>query len=244
MSYANWNPTQFYLIGDIVQRNNVDYQAVANNYDSQPPSANWSVYSTGGVASVTAGTAISITGTATNPIVNNTAPATLSKAFQVIQIDSVPSAGTNPTPPTAVLDILAINYTPSLFNTSLATGTPSGTWKLDFSGLTFTLDRNVPATNGENNIYIEFVDNGTAGGPYTYSPTDRLIRTQRDPATPQTMVNPMTINLGSIIFDVGAARATGMRTITNIAITNDTNGDLQFNSMTDVYAEYYPNGVQ
>lgn len=244
MSYANWIPTAFYLVGDIVQHNGTDYQATADNYNDAPPSASWSVFSSGGVASVTAGTAITITGTATNPIVNNTAPSTLTKAFGVIQIDSVPSAGTNPIPPTSILDILAIQYTPSLFNTSLTTGTPSGYWKVDLSGLTFTLLRNVPTTNGDNNIYIDFIDNATAGGPYIYSPDDRLIRLQREDIPNATPTNPMTLNLGSIIIDVGAARSTGLRTIDTIRITNATSGDLQFNSMTDVYAEYYPNGVQ
>jgi len=245
MSYANWNPTQFYLIGDIVNRNGTDYQATANNYDDAPPSASWSVYAGGGVASVTAGTAISITGTATNPIVNNTAPATLSKAFQVIQIGAVPAAGNNPVLTTAVLDILAIQYTPSLFNTSLTTGTPSGYWKVDLSGLTFTLLTDVPTPTDTNRIYVEFVDNVTAGGPYLYSPVDRQVLTQRnDPPNNSTIAVPLNLNLGSFIIDVAAARATGLRSIDVIRITNDTSGTLQFNAMTDVYAEYYPNGVQ
>ena len=36
MSYANWNPTAFYLINDIVYDGNEDYIALANNYNVQP----------------------------------------------------------------------------------------------------------------------------------------------------------------------------------------------------------------
>lgn len=45
MSFANWNPTAYYLVGDIVQRAGVDYIATANNHDDPPPSANWATYS-------------------------------------------------------------------------------------------------------------------------------------------------------------------------------------------------------
>ena len=39
MSYANWNPTQFYLVDDIVIYNGEDYQALADNTNTIPSGA-------------------------------------------------------------------------------------------------------------------------------------------------------------------------------------------------------------
>jgi len=48
MSYANWSPTAFYLVGDYVYNLSGDYYyAVADNYNDPPPSASWVLVTTG-----------------------------------------------------------------------------------------------------------------------------------------------------------------------------------------------------
>lgn len=75
MSYALWNPTAYYLIDDEVLHLGSLYKSIADNFDSEPPSANWVLIPPiGGVNSVVAGSNVTITGTPSNPVVNAIIP--------------------------------------------------------------------------------------------------------------------------------------------------------------------------
>jgi len=75
MSYALWNPTAFYLINDEVLHLGSIYRAIADNFDSEPPSVNWVlVPPVGGINSVVAGSNVTITGSPNNPVVNAIIP--------------------------------------------------------------------------------------------------------------------------------------------------------------------------
>jgi hypothetical protein len=77
MSYANWSPTSFYLVGDYVYNLSGDYYyAVADNYNSPPPSAPWVLVTTGtfapSYAEFTSSTTQPITAMIELPITNDT----------------------------------------------------------------------------------------------------------------------------------------------------------------------------
>lgn len=78
MSIANWNAITQYLLGDQVYDGSADYYvAVADNLDSPPPSANWTlVPSGGGITSLNGLTdpAMSITSTDTSVLIIPVAP--------------------------------------------------------------------------------------------------------------------------------------------------------------------------
>ena len=74
--YPVWNPSAFYTTGEIVSYLGTLYQALQLTSGDVPPSSPsfWTPVGGGGgvVSSVSAGTGISITGTPTNPVVNQT----------------------------------------------------------------------------------------------------------------------------------------------------------------------------
>jgi len=144
----------------------------------------------------------------------------------------IPSASTGAVP-------WVLTPAPSLFADYLANGAPDalGAWRLDFSGWSFRVD----ATGLNNSAYIQFVDNTTIGGPYTYSPTGR--RNQQTISSTEPPYYNLNFGNGPI-FDVATARATGMRTIDAVEIVNSTSGNMILDSWTDVYGLYLPNGVQ
>jgi hypothetical protein len=74
MVYAEWSPTTYYVIGDIVQYLANVYEAIANNNNKDPPTfpAFWTqIGGTGAVSAITAGAGISVNNALpTNPVVS------------------------------------------------------------------------------------------------------------------------------------------------------------------------------
>jgi hypothetical protein len=193
-----------------------------------------------GVVQVSPGTGISITGTANIPIINSlTTPPTVSQVFSSINtsVDSV----SVPAPPsgTAILFTIA---TAGLFFQQLqfsGTPTPNGIWLLDMGNHITSLSFTPPNIGIARTLQVSFVDTLTSGGPYSYQPL--LSPNQFYGAN---SVNPATSSLGVFPFDITIARATGMRTISEIRIANNTLGTLDIVSYGSVFATYYPSGLQ
>jgi len=194
-----------------------------------------------GVVQVSAGTGISITGTANIPIINSlTTPPTVSQVFS--STTTVVDSASVPAPPSGTAIIFALIVSSSLFFQQLQTSgtpTPNGIWLLDMGNHITSLSSFTPPLGLARTLQVSFVDTLTAGGPYSYQPL--LSPNQFYGAT---SVNPATSSLGVFPFDITIARATGMRTISEIRIANNTLGTLDIVSYGSVFATYYPSGLQ
>jgi hypothetical protein len=194
--------------------------------------------SNNGILGITAGTGLSSTGGQTPTL------SVSSSGLPKLSVATVYSlSGTLMTPdpaPQGVVGVLPFVLVSPLnaFGTDLATGVadPNGTWILDLTKWTFAIT-GVQA-GATNNIAYSFVDTATAGGPYTYSPAySQFIRTNIGASL------PYSLNLGQCTFEIAAARATGMRTINEIHVLNNTGATMEFDGAGDVLCSYYANGV-
>ncbi len=105
-------------------------------------------------------------------------------------------------------------------------------WLLDFSSWTGHIDSLVSSTTGS--IDIQFEDNNTSGGPYTYSIS--IIKTNNNSASGA----PLYFNLGQVRFDIGVARSNGLRVLTDIKIINNANANqLYIDSFGSVVGIYF-----
>jgi len=136
-------------------------------------------------------------------------------------------------------------FTPpsSIFADYVANGAPTaeGVFMIDLSPLSclFAFTQTSPQVVG-NAFTITYRDSTTVGGPYTYTsatfPSNYFLT--------QGQGYPLQAFLGQSYFNVADARATGMRTVTLIVITNNTNAPLVISASGALYAVYYPNGVE
>ena len=191
-----------------------------------------------GILGITAGSGLSSTGGQTPTLAVSTS--LQPKISQIFYQLNVPAGLTpSPVPPTSTGSIVVILNSPTMFATQLATtGTPdpNGSWLIDLSSWNFILTTTPVGLN--RIITFTFVDNTTAGGPFTYSPNvGGIVRFQIGANVP-------SFNLGQVVFDMNVARGTGMRTIDEIVVNNTTGADLYMGGWNDVIATYYPQGVQ
>lgn len=193
-----------------------------------------------GLTAANAGAGVSIGGTPTAPLISVSATQPiLSNIFAAINIVPVPASV--PCPAGGTLVYATILSGPSLFNTQLATTgspDPNGIWLVDMANFDVYL-YGPPAIGLARNLSISFVDTATTGGPYSYIPTGTST-IQFYPNQPL----PINTDMGSFVFDITAARVAGLRTITEVHIFNNTNATLVPQGWGNVYASYYPNGVQ
>lgn len=184
-----------------------------------------------GVLSVGAGAGIAIGGTAQNPTITLTAtvsPPIISQ-FQTSTFGSIAPATTGGAvclvQPTSVLYDHLLNGSPD----------PNGLWVLDMTNVCFYVT--APA-GGTNSLTVGIEDISTLGGPYTYTGVPGTGTIQLDGNPPQFF------SMGKFYLDVASARATGLRELNQILVSNDTGGTLTNTSWGGVIASYYPNGIQ
>lgn len=191
--------------------------------------------SNAGILSITAGSGLTSTG-GQNPTLSLSTAGTSQLSLIVSPNNIAADPTTYPTPAGGTLNYAWNVNSPTLFTTQLASGAPANSvWLLDMSS--FVVYLYGPPTIGLNrNIAITFIDNTTPGGPYGYSPN----------ATIQYMPNtifPIYSDCGVMAFDIGQARAQGLRVITNVTIFNNTNATMEPNGWGNIFATYFPNGL-
>jgi len=194
--------------------------------------------SNNGILGITAGTGLSSTG-GQNPTLSVSSSGlpklSLATVYTISGTGMTPS--TVPQGGTGVLPFILVSPS-NAFGTDLATGVadPNGTWILDLTKWTFAITGT--QVGPTFNTAYAFVDTTTAGGPYTYSPNyGQFIR---------NFINatlPFDFNLGQCEFVIPTARATGMRTIDEIHVFNNSGANMEFECAGDVFCFYYANGV-
>lgn len=196
------------------------------------PSANQPTITNSGVLSITGGTGITVSGPAQTPTIS----ANVGVADPVATLIPLASVFL-PIPAGATgANVVALSPTSLLYD-HLANGSPdpNGTWILDLGSYCFY--DNAPA-GGTNSITVAIEDNTTVGGPYTYAGIA---------GTGITQLNgfpPYFLSLGKFYLEVAAARATGLRLLNAILVSNDTGGVLDNTASGVITATYYPNGIQ
>lgn len=191
-----------------------------------------------GILGITAGTGLSSTG-GQNPTLSVSSSGlpklslatTYTLSGTAMTPDPVPQGGTGSLPFILVSPLNA-------FGTDLANGVtdPNGTWVLDLTKWTFSIT-GVQAGPTNNTVYA-FVDTTTAGGPYVYNPDNGQFTNNFISAT-----LPFDFNLGQCSVVIPTARGTGMRTIDEIQIFNNSGANMEFKCAGDVLCSYYANGV-
>jgi hypothetical protein len=194
--------------------------------------------SNNGILGITAGTGLSSTGGQTPTL--SVSSSGLPK-LSIATVYSISGTAMTPDPaPQGVVGVLPFVLVSPLnaFGTDLATGVadPNGTWILDLTKWTFAIT-GVQAGATFNTAYA-FVDTTTVGGPYTYNPAYGAYIRNFISAT-----LPFDFNLGQCEFVIPTARATGMRTIDEIHVLNNSGADMEFKCAGDVLCSYYANGV-
>jgi len=151
----------------------------------------------------------------------------------------------NPVPSGIIGDFVPVATPPtSLFKTYLANGPPAAdtnpTFLINYSNINLLAAPPVnPIVPPDEYVLLQYEDNVTAGGPYTYTPAGPF------PLVFSPSANyPFVAALGQSLFDVTAARATGMRAVDTIKFNNFTRVSLEYAAVGAVYAVYYPNGLQ
>lgn len=199
---------------------------------SPVPAPNQPTIVNSGVVSITGGTGITISGPASTPTIS----ANLSVADPIVSIIPT-SAVFLPIAPASTGSIpLAINPA-SLLAQHILNGSPdpNGLWILDCSTYSFY---NFAPAGGTNSVVVAIEDTSTGGGPYTYAGVA---------GTGTIVLNgspPYFSSLGKFYLDVAACRATGVRVLDNLLLSNDTGGNLDNTSAGVICATYYPNGIQ
>ena len=118
---------------------------------------------------------------------------------------------------------------------------PNSIWRFDLTKLNVQLGINKPSVPLDNCTYT-FVDNTTAGGPYTYLP--EVNSSDIEWVSLPSASLPYQANLGMAIVNVANFRATGARTIDEIHIFNNTPGQISMVSKGEVLCDFFPNGLQ
>jgi hypothetical protein len=198
---------------------------------------NPTIANTGVLTVAPADSSIIITGTAQNPILQSDTP-----------IISLLSASTNYSGQPAIQPgttgtIPLFGVPGNLFATYVSTGAPNpnGVFMLDMTTISFMFNSVGGNTTVVSSPYsISFADTITAGGPYFY--TSATFPANYWLSLGQTY--PITAFLGQVYFNVAAARATGMRIVSSIRITNGTNAPMVLTSSGGMFAVYYPNGIE
>jgi len=137
---------------------------------------------------------------------------------------------------------LAINTSAGgLFAQYLLNGAPNpqGAFLIDFTSLSLNF---IQGTSQVTNapFSLNYRDTITAGGPYTY--TSATFPSNYFLSLGQTY--PLQASLSQSFFSVAEARATGMRAVTQIQLTNGTNANMTVATSGGFFAVYYPNGVE
>ena len=196
------------------------------------PSANQPTIANTGVISITAGSGITISGPTQTPTISATASAAdpLASAITVGGVfpSAIPAGSTGSTAvivsPTSQLALQLANGSPD----------PNGTWVLDITSYCFNL---TAPSGGSMTITTGIEDTTTGGGPYTYTGIAGT-------GTTYVGTPPLYFSVNKIYIDVAAARATGLRVLDTLLVSNDTGGDLQNTSVGLITATYFPNGIQ
>ena len=187
-----------------------------------------------GVLSVTAGTGISVTGTAQNPVINSSAvsPILSRFVFSNIPIGSLPQN----LPATGSYNFIFGNF--GFFATSFATGTadPNGCWVVDLSGIVF---QNLSGSAMSSSASFTFQVQDNSGAVYTIDPFvdggEVLV------AYPNTTV----VTLPRMVFPLSTMRSAGITNPKYFIINNGGDQDFKITAIsTTFFPIYYPNGIQ
>jgi len=132
---------------------------------------------------------------------------------------------------------------PNIFNEYLANGSPDplGVFMIDLSSLNFINGFN-GVMGAQRTVSLAFQQVGNPPTPTkTYTSTTYLNQVLLSVGT----FDNSSFNFGKVYFNVAEARAAGLTTINSFLITNGlTGGGLINTSVGNVYAEYYPNGLE
>jgi hypothetical protein len=227
-----------------------------------------------GVLSFTAGTGLANTGTATNPVVDNTGilsitagtgiastggqnptlSATIFPRLSRIVVFNVGFFGANP------MDTITSGPPNNITISQCGLGTkigqdfangvpdPDGTWLVDFSPLKFI---NIAgAFTPPASLTITLVDSSTGGGPYSYLMSNAeggsVLALAQTPANGSGIAgNAQPFGFGLVAFNINAIRASGLRQLNEIHITNNTGGIWWVcTNPNALFAQYYPLGVE
>jgi hypothetical protein len=215
-----------------------------------------------GVATLTEGDGILITGPPQTPTVTNNGVLTVASGDGTITIDdtdpqnpivigntntltivyqSTSATGSGTINPLSFGTFAFSQAVGTIFENYLANGAPeaTGVFMIDLASITFSLIGN-GTVGAQNEIVIDFLDTVTPGGPYTY--TSAIYLNQF--IVPTGTAFPVALNLGQVYFNVDDARTVGVRKLTAWRITNGTNGALHNSSYGSAYAQYFPLGLQ
>jgi len=198
---------------------------------------NPTIANTGVLTVAPADSSIIITGTPQNPILQSDTP-----------IISLFSATTNYSgqPPiasgtTGTLPLFGVPG--NLFSTYMLNGAPNpnGVFMIDMTTISYMFNLVPGSPTVTSSAYsISFEDSVTVGGPYFYTsgtfPSNYWLSLGQS--------YPITAFLGQVYLEVAAARATGMRAVNVIRVTNGTNAPMVLTSSGGVFAVYYPNGIE
>lgn len=191
-----------------------------------------------GILGITAGTGLSSTG-GQNPTLSVSSSGlpklSLATSYQLSGVAMTPDPV-----PTGNSGLLPFGLPAPLnaFGNDLRNGVPdpNGTWVLDLTKWIFAITGVQVGPN--SNISYSFLDNTTAGGPYAYTPQ------YGDYVQLFITANlPYDFNLGQCAINIPLARATGMRTIDQIRIFNNSGANMEFKCSGDVLCTYYANGI-
>lgn len=211
-----------------------------------------------GVAVLTPGPGISLTGPTTSPTIANTGVLSVASGDSSITVDNtdpqnpIISGNTNTFTlaygAAGFIGSLVINplaggvftFTPTvgtIFEDYFANGPPepTGIFMLDLTSISFNITGN--GTIGASNELLVALVNST-GNAYVssiylntfYIPTGRAF--------------PISGNFGQFYIDITAARAAGVTAPTGIRVINNTNGALALSTYGNGYAQYFPLGLQ
>jgi hypothetical protein len=211
-------------------------------------SGNISIANTG-VLSVTAADTSVIVTPGQNPTIRSAIP----KISALGQSITLSACSPNPLPfknlpadPPTVAQTPLIGYGPTIFSQYLANGTPAsepnGGFLLNFSGTQILCTAVAPWVLITTYIYLRLADTTTPGGPYyydNYAFGGSGAQTGIANTTP-----PFVVSLGNLYVPIAAARAAGVRQVDFIELVNDSAYQLEFFSGNQIFAQYYPLGLQ
>jgi hypothetical protein len=192
-----------------------------------------------GVLSVAAADAtITVTGTAQDPTISALVPSiSLVTAGQSLDpIGATINAGASGTVP-------FVQYAlPSVFNDYLANGAPNpnGIFMIDLSSLNFRFNY-AGAVGDQRTISLAFqYIVGSPPSTVTYTSATFL----NEIVLTANTTDAAYFNFGKVYFNVADARTAGLTAINGFLITNGTIGTVTNVASGNVYAEYYPSGLE
>jgi hypothetical protein len=252
--------------GDItIQNNGVRTLSVGAGLTVNSPTGDVLLTNTG-VASVKPGQGIEIIGPTSSPQINNvgvlsiapadgtitvggtiqdvTLSATVSRISYLYLSGSFAGGGFN-VPPNGTG---TLTYTqpaaPNLVTTLMLNGdtdNPNSIFIFDMTSVALYFSDTTSVLN--SSFTVSFVDSVTVGGPYVYTaivPNGGVLI----PSAVTGIDFPLAFNIGSCYFNIAGARATGMRVITAVQITNLTSSTMKILGSNSVLAQYFPVGLE